>query len=80
MKKYIFIGFAAYVAFCGWIIIRSERAKQTTFYRVTDAVGNQWEDLRISDSHAGYGSVRFIKTDGTTLTLRGNFTYEETSK
>jgi len=78
--KYIFIGIAAYIAFFGWVIIRSEHMKQITYYRATDSAGNQWENLRISNSHAGYGSVRFIKTDGTTLTLRGNFTYEETSK
>ncbi len=61
-----------------WCIINSGPPHEGKLFRVVDSVGNSWEPCTFH--RAGTRSITFMKSDGNTVTLRGDFTYVQVER
>ncbi len=76
MKKRIGTKFGALAIFCiCWLCVGCECAEDSRRFTATDINGKTWTDLKIARS--GIGWIVFEKEDGRTVTMRGNYSYEE---
>jgi len=48
------------------------------YYTVRDASGNEWHNMEMCGGGIGY--AKFASEDGKTVTVRGDYSYEMTSR
>jgi hypothetical protein len=69
---------AAIIVLLGLPLINSGPPHEGKLFRVVDSVGNSWEPCTFHS--AGTRSMTFMKSDGNTVTLRGDFTYVQVER